>query len=603
MIRSHFVNFLKPIRKLETHRSDIDLKIIESVSRTKRFIKNNPNIIFTRADKDNIVIALDRSEYVRDMETCLSDPDTYIILKHNPANKLLLELKTILKRWNNRKYISFSTYSLLNTSNAILPRAYGLPKIHKARYPLRIIISSTGSPLHNLAIFLHKILVQSLPSHFSQIKNSSHLIEKLSNIYIPSDCCLTSFDVVSLFTNVPIDMVLEIIEEKCSYIEAHTNLPQNEFSLAIKFVLESTYFLFNNRVYKQTFGAPMRSPLSPVVADLILQRLESSILNNLSYKPTFYYRYVDDIALSVPFDQLNDLLAKFNSFHCRLKFTMEMECEGHRLNFLDLTIIKQDNTLIFDWFRKSTFSGRFLNYHSHHPFTHKRGTMYSLIDRVFRLSHPLFHKNNLDHVIKILLDNGYPLDLIFNTIRKRLHTFIHSRKGIVTKEKDENPRFQYFTIPYVSCISKKFIQFFKNITFSKLAFCCYNKLNKFIGVHKDVLSLSSRSNVVYRINCLDCDTSYVSQTKRILNTRINEHKSHIRRNSTQPSVITDHRLKFGHEFDWDNVQILDSESNYNKRLISEMIYIKKQNRDRNLNAQTDTALLNPIYNDLFGATF
>jgi len=168
--------------------------------------------------------------------------------------------------------------------------------IHKAGYPLRIIISSTGSPLHNLALFLHRILIKSLPPHFSQTKNSSQLIEKLSNIHIPTHCCLASFDVISLFTNVPIDLSLEIIKEKWSYIEAHTNLPQNEFVLAIKFVLESTFFHFNNCVYKQTYGAPMGSPLSPVVADLILQRLESTILSDITYKPTFYYRYVDDIA-------------------------------------------------------------------------------------------------------------------------------------------------------------------------------------------------------------------------------------------------------------------------------------------------------------------
>jgi len=74
-----------------------------------------------------------------------------------------------------------------------------------------------------------------------------------------------------------------------------------------------------------------------------------------------------------------------------------------------------------------------------------------------------------------------------------------------------------------------------------------------------------------------------------LNTRVNEHQSHIRRNSTQLSVITDHRLKSKYEFDWDNAKVLDQESNYNKRLISEMIYIKKQKHG--LNAQTDTALL------------
>jgi len=86
----------------------------------------------------------------------------------------------------------------------------------------------------------------------------------------------------------------------------------------------------------------------------------------------------------------------------------------------------------------------------------------------------------------------------------------------------------------------------------------------------------------------------------MLQTRVGEHRSHIRRNSTQLSVITDHRLQAEHEFDWGYVKVLDQESNYNERLISEMIYIKKQKHG--LNAQTDTALLDPIYSDLFGTT-
>jgi len=158
----------------------------------------------------------------------------------------------------------------------------------------------------------------------------------------------------------------------------------------------------------------MESTLSPVIAGLI-QRLESSILNNLTYKPTFYYRYVDDIVLAVPLSHLNSLLEKFNSFHRRLKFTMEMREEGDKLSFLDLTIIKKDSVLIFYWFRKPTFSGRFLNYYSHHLFTHKRGTIYSLIDRVIQLSHPEFHKNNFDYIIKIVLDNGpFRSDFLFH---------------------------------------------------------------------------------------------------------------------------------------------------------------------------------------------
>jgi len=146
----------------------------------------------------------------------------------------------------------------------------------------------------------------------------------------------------------------------------------------------------------------------------------------------------------------------------------------------------------------------------------------------------------------------------------------------------------FFVIPYVSAIANKFTKFFKNISFMRLAFACYNKLNKFIKVHSP--------NVVYKIICSNCDASYVGQTKRILGTRISEHRSHIRRVSTQLSVITDHRLHMNHDFDWDNVEILNGEINYKKRFVSEMIFIKKQ--IRGLNLQSDTDLLDPIYNDL-----
>jgi len=155
-MRNQFINFLKPIHKLDHHMSDTDLKIMNAVTNIKKFVKDNPNILFTRADK-GAVVALNRSEYIDRMEACLSDADTYIIQKRNPINKLLRDLKFMLKRWSDCKYVSSGTYSLLNTSNAILPRAYGLPKIHKAGYPLRIIVSSIGSPLHSLALFLQDL--------------------------------------------------------------------------------------------------------------------------------------------------------------------------------------------------------------------------------------------------------------------------------------------------------------------------------------------------------------------------------------------------------------------------------------------------------------
>jgi len=56
--------------------------------------------------------------------------------------------------------------------------------------------------------------------------------------------------------------------------------------------------------------------------------------------------------------------------------------------------------------------------------------------------------------------------------------------------------------------------------------------------------------------------------------RIDERRNHTRRNTTQISVITEHQ--HSHDFDWENMKILDKEIHFNKRLISEMIFIKKQ---------------------------
>jgi len=78
----------------------------------------------------------------------------------------------------------------------------------------------------------------------------------------------------------------------------------------------------------------MGSLLSLIVADLVLQKLKSDILNKFTIKPIFYYRFVDDSALSAPCTCLKDLLHMFNFFHPRLRFTMEV---GGTLNFLDLS--------------------------------------------------------------------------------------------------------------------------------------------------------------------------------------------------------------------------------------------------------------------------
>lgn len=194
----------------------------------------------------------------------------------------------------------------------------------------------------------------------------------------------------------------------------------------VKYILTSTYFCFGNNIYKQIFGTPMGSPLSPVLADLVLQDIENKALYRIGFKLPLFFRYVDDIILAVPNDHVNKITEIFNSFHERIQFTYETEVD-RSISFLELNIKRDDNKLILDWFHKNTFLGRYLSFFSGHPLCHKIGTIYSLVDRAVLLSQPQFHRKNIIFCIDTLLENNFPLPLIFK------HVSIRIKKLLATK--------------------------------------------------------------------------------------------------------------------------------------------------------------------------
>jgi len=431
---------------------------------------------------------------------------------------------------------------------------------------------------------------------YVQVRNSFELVDALSNKIIPESYILCSFDVVSLFTNIPLDLAIDSITKRWEYLERATKITKVEFITAINFILSSTFFKFNEKIYQQTFGTPMGSPLSPIIADLTMRDLEENVLNTLNIRPLIYYRYVDDILLVASKEEIHVILNKFNNYHHRLQFTLEIE-DNRSLNFLDVTLIIKNNRIITDWYKKTTCSGRYLSYYSNHPTSHKIGIIYNLVDRAIKLSHPSFHKKNLELVIKSLLDNGYPLNLIFNKINIRLKKLFIQRRETPTNLDNNNPKNEkkILVFPYVNPLTK-FIT--ANLDNSKviIGYRCLNKLSQFVKVHKDIDLTLNRSNVIYKISCKNCEATYVGQTKRQLKTRAKEHKNNIKLEQSKLSVISEHIINYDHTFDWENTKILDCEPRFYKRIVSEMIHIKEQKVSLNLNS--DTELLDETYFDI-----
>ena len=161
---------------------------------------------------------------------------------------------------------------------------------------------------------------------------------------------MVSFDVESLFTNLPLDetinICLDLLYEGKEFVEGMT---REEFKKLLELATSYTLILFNGEYYKQVDGVSMGSPLYPILADVFLCYMEKKWLEECpeSFKPIHYHRYVDDIFMTFKSPlQVEQFLHYVNSRHKNIRFTSEEE-KDNKLSFLDILIIKVTLKVLF----------------------------------------------------------------------------------------------------------------------------------------------------------------------------------------------------------------------------------------------------------------
>ena len=147
---------------------------------------------------------------------------------------------------------------------------YVLPKAHKKGTQLRPALSMTGLSHHELGQWLASLLQPVLERFLSHCTSDSFTFAKImQNLNIDPNFFICSFDVPSLFTNVPLDETIKICSDAL-YDNSHSQpfIPKDLFVELIKSATSSVEFSFNNTMYKQTDGIAMRSPLGSTLANI-----------------------------------------------------------------------------------------------------------------------------------------------------------------------------------------------------------------------------------------------------------------------------------------------------------------------------------------------
>ena len=108
---------------------------------------------------------------------------------------------------------------------------------------------------------------------------------------------MTSFDVDSLFTNIPLDETIDICVCKLFGRKRKFNgFTKVNFKQLLQYAVKDSLLMFNGQYYIQCDGVAMGSPLGPTLANIFLCYWEEMWLQKCpkNFAPVYYKRYMDD---------------------------------------------------------------------------------------------------------------------------------------------------------------------------------------------------------------------------------------------------------------------------------------------------------------------
>ena len=176
-------------------------------------LRNDHTIFLMKPDKGNGVVIMSKVDYYNKMNSILTDTTKFKRLDEDPTKSRETSLINFLLDLKKSNFIDEDEYKQMRPCGSNPGVMYGLPKVHKTGCPTRPIVSSIGAYNYKLAKFLVQ-LVQPLSKNEHSIKDTFTFAEWIQGHRIPGNNILCSFDVSSLFTNVPLDQTIEICLDK-----------------------------------------------------------------------------------------------------------------------------------------------------------------------------------------------------------------------------------------------------------------------------------------------------------------------------------------------------------------------------------------------------
>ena len=253
-------------------------------------------------------------------------------------------------------------------------------------------------------------------------------------------------------------------------------------------------------------------------------------LGSTLLKPSMWLRYVDDTFILWPHQEdVQILLNHMNLIQPSIQFTMEKE-QDNKLPFLYVLVTHTEQGFGSSVYRKSTFTGQYLNFNSHHQNTVKKGIFCCLQHRTKAISSDT---------------DAYQEEMI--SLRHNLHRINCSERitsaprNLDRRIEDNTQKLTLVYLPYVKRLAKR-IQKICSPYDIRTVFTSGSTLRRYLFRVKPPMEYNMIKNCVYSIPC-SCGKIYKGETGCPLKVRLEEHRKAVVWGKIEKSGMADHIWK------------------------------------------------------------
>ncbi|XP_068704205.1 uncharacterized protein [Montipora foliosa] len=232
-------------------------------------LRKGKDRLIIQADKGNCTVVMDQKDYDEKVQQILNDQKTYKVLDKDSTQRTERKLNEKLANLKREDKINDNLYKKLRSCDGLPPRFYDLQKVHKPGHPLRPIVSFIDSPTYMLSKHLAQTLKLLVGKTDFPVKNSLDFCDQIKHIKVEEDDELVSFDIVSLFTSIPVELAIQVATDvlcKDDTLYDRNAIPVEDIIDLLEFCLPTTNFKYNTH-YQQIFGTAMAllcQPLWPI---------------------------------------------------------------------------------------------------------------------------------------------------------------------------------------------------------------------------------------------------------------------------------------------------------------------------------------------------